>query len=381
MNIQPYEVHISNDVLEDLKYRLGRTRWPDEIVDSDWDYGSNLAYIRELCGYWKNEFDWRAQEAAINALPNYRADVDGLGVHYIHVRGSGPNPVPIVITHGWPSTFVEMLKIIPLLADPASHGGDNADSFDVVAPSMPGYGFSDRPSQRGMSPTRIAEMWHKLMTEGLGYDHFVAQGGDWGAQVTTTLGLNYPETLSGIHLTAAGGGTPIPSESELSDDEKEFLRHREWWQQAEGAYGHQHRTKPQTLSYGLNDSPAGVAAWIVEKWRTWSDCGGDIESRFSKDELLTHLTIYWATQTISSSVRLYYESGLAPSPLSSDNPVTVPTSFAKFPVEISYPPEEWVRRFFNLVRYTPMPSGGHFAAAEEPQLLAEDIRAAFRSLR
>ena len=250
MNIQPYEVHISNDVLEDLKYRLGRTRWPDEIVDAEWDYGSNLAYIRELCGYWENEFDWRAQEAAINALPNYRADVDGLGVHYIHGRGSGPNPVPIVITHGWPSTFVEMLKIIPLLADPASHGGDNADSFDVVAPSMPGYGFSDRPSQRGMSPTRIAEMWHKLMTEGLGYDHFVAQGGDWGAQVTTTLGLNYPETLSGIHLTAAGGGTPIPPESELSDDEKEFLRHREWWQQAEGAYGHQHRTKPQTLSYG-----------------------------------------------------------------------------------------------------------------------------------
>ena len=274
-----------------------------------------------------------------------------------------------------------MLKIIPLLSDPASHGADAADSFDVIVPSMPGYGFSDRPSQRGMSPQRISEIWHKLMTEGLGYDRFVAQGGDWGAQVTTTLGLEYPENVKGIHLTMAGGGPPVPDDADLSDDEKEFLAHRDWWQQAEGAYGHQHRTKPQTLSYGLNDSPAGLAAWIVEKWRTWSDCGGDIESRFSKDELLTHLTIYWATKTISSSVRLYYESALAPSALSPDNKVTVPTSFARFPVEINYPPEEWIKRFYNLVRYTRMPSGGHFAAAEEPELLAQDIRESFRSLR
>ena len=295
--------------------------------------------------------------------------------------GKDPDPIPLVITHGWPSTFVEMLKIIPLLSDPANHGGDATDSFDVIAPSMPGYGFSDRPTRRGMSPTRIAELWHTLMTEGLGYDHFVAQGGDWGAQITTTLGLNFPQTVSGIHLTMAAGGSPIPSEDQLSDAEKEFLAHREWWQQAEGAYGHQQRTKPQTLSYGLNDSPAGLAGWIVEKWRTWSDCGGDVESRFSKDELLTHLTVYWAAQTISSSVRLYYESGRDPSHLTSDNRVTVPTAFAKFPVEISYPPREWVERFYNLARYTEMPSGGHFAAAEEPQLLAEDIRTSFRSLR
>ena len=381
MNIQPYEVHVSDDVLDDLRDRLSRTRWPDELEDVDWDYGSSLAYVRELCDYWQDGFDWRAQEAQINEFDHFRADVDGLGIHYIHAKGQGPDPIPLVITHGWPSTFVEMLKIIPLLSDPASHGGDAADSFDVIAPSMPGYGFSDRPTQRGMSPIRIAELWHTLMTDGLGYDRFVAQGGDWGAQITTTLGLNFPQTVSGIHLTMASGGSPIPPEDELSDAEKEFLAHRDWWQQAEGAYGHQHRTKPQTLSYGLNDSPAGLAAWIVEKWRTWSDCNGDVESRFSKDELLTHLTVYWATQTISSSVRLYYESGKAPSQLTSDNRVTVPTAFAKFPVEISYPPREWVERFYNLARYTEMPSGGHFAAAEEPQLLAEDIRAAFRSLR
>ena len=381
MDIQPYTVHIPDAVLNDLRDRLRRTRWPDELEGAGWDYGSNLAYTRELCEYWADGFDWRAREAAINAFPNYRAEVDGLGVHFIHARGRGPNPIPLVITHGWPSTFVEMLKIIPLLTDPAAHGADAADSFDVVAPSMPGYGFSDRPAQRGMSPIRIAEMWHALMTDGLGYGKFTAQGGDWGAQVTTTLGLNFPDAVSGIHLTMASGGSPIPPDGELSDAEREFLAHREWWQQAEGAYGHQHRTKPQTLSYGLNDSPAGLAAWIVEKWRTWSDCGGDVESRFSKDELLTHLTIYWATGTISSSVRLYYESGAAPSQLRSDNRVTVPTSFAKFPVEISYPPREWVERFYNLARYTEMPSGGHFAAAEEPRLLAEDIRAAFRNLR
>ncbi len=381
MNIRPYEAHIPDEVLDDLKTRLLQTRWPDEIDDAGWDYGSSMAYIRELCDYWANGFDWRAQESAINALPNYRADVDGLGIHFVHARGTGPNPIPLVITHGWPSTFVEMTKIIPLLSDPASHGADPADSFDVIAPSMPGYGFSDRPALRGMSPTRIAELWHMLMTEGLGYGSFVAQGGDWGAQITTTLGLDYPQTVKGIHLTMAMGGSPIPPDEELSDEEREFLTHRQWWQQAEGAYGHQHRTKPQTLAYGLNDSPAGLAAWIVEKWRTWSDCGGDIETRFSKDELLTHLTIYWATQTISSSIRLYYESGKDPSRLSADNPVTAPTSFAKFPVEISYPPREWLRRFYNLVRYTEMPSGGHFAAAEEPRLLAEDIRASFRDLR
>ena len=216
MAIRPFRVDIKEDVLTDLRERLKRTRWPDEIEDSAWDYGSNLTYMRELCEYWADGFDWRAQEEQINQLPHFRADVDGLGIHFIHARGAGPDPIPLVITHGWPSTFAEMLKIIPLLSDPASHGADAADSFDVIVPSMPGYGFSDRPSQRGMSPQRISALWHKLMTEGLGYDGFVAQGGDWGAQVTTTLGLEYSENVRGIHLTMAGGGSPIPDDADLS---------------------------------------------------------------------------------------------------------------------------------------------------------------------
>ena len=381
MDIQPYAINIPDDVLTDLRNRLRATRWPDEIQDADWDYGSNLAYTRELCEYWADEFDWRAREEMINSFPHFRADIDGLGVHFIHLRGAGPNPLPLIITHGWPSTFAEMLNIAPLLSDPAAHGADASDSFDVVIPSMPGYGFSDRPSQRGMSPIRVSDLWHKLMTEGLGYDGFVAQGGDWGAQITSSLGFHYPDDVKGIHLTMAAGATPTPPEDELSDAEKKFLEHRDWWQQAEGAYGHQHRTKPQTLAYGLNDSPAGLAAWITEKWRSWSDCDGDIESRFSKDELLTHLTIYWATQTISSSVRLYYESGKESLTLTPEDGVTVPTSFASFPVEINYPPQEWLERTYNLVRYTKMPSGGHFAASEEPALLAQDIRDSFRTLR
>ena len=367
--------------LDDLRERLRRTRWPDEIEDAGWDYGSNLGYVRELCAYWAERFDWRAQEERINRFPQFRTEIEGLGIHFVHVRGTGPAPRPLLITHGWPSTFVELLPIIPLLADPGSHGGDPADAFDVVVPSMPGYGFSDRPARRGMSPVRVAGLWHALMTGALGYDRFFAQGGDWGAQITAALGLGYPDRVRGIHLTMAAGTAPVPPRSELSAAEREFLRHRDWWQRAEGAYGHQHGTKPQTLAYGLNDSPAGLAAWIIEKWRTWSDCGGDLESRFSKDELLTHLTIYWATRTIGSSIRLYYESGREPLRLTPEAGVTVPTAFASFPVEISYPPREWLERTFNLIRYTRMPRGGHFAATEEPELLARDVREAFRGLQ
>ena len=381
MSIRPFLVHLADSDLEDLRRRLRRTRWPDEIVDSGWDYGSDLDYIRELCRYWAEQFDWRAQEERINRFPQFRTDIKGLGIHFVHIPGTGPSPLPLIITHGWPSTFVEMLNVIPLLADPASHGGDAADAFDVIVPSMPGYGFSDRPAQRGMSPVHVADLWHTLMTEALGYDSFFAQGGDWGAQITAALGFKFPERVRGIHLTMAGGSTPLPLESELSAAEREFLRHRDWWQRAEGAYGHQHGTKPQTLAYGLNDSPAGLAAWIVEKWRSWSDCHGDLESRFSKDELLTHLTIYWATQTISSSIRLYYENGREMLKLTPSAGVTVPTAFASFPVEINYPPREWLERTYNLIRYTTMPAGGHFAATEEPELLARDIRDAFRALR
>ena len=379
--MEPFKINVEERVLIDLKQRLANTRWPGEITDSSWQYGTNLAYVKELCDYWLNEFDWRAQEQRINSFSNFVASVSGLNVHFIYEKGKGPNSIPLIITHGWPSTFAEMVDIIPMLTDPASHGGDESDSFDVIVPSMPGYGFSEKPSSPGVNPRVIAQMWVDLMTETLGYEKFVAQGGDWGAAITTALGTNHSDSVDSIHLTMSSTGTDVPEGVQLSADEKKFLQHRAWWQEEEGAYGHIQRTRPQTLTYGLTDSPAGLAAWIVEKWRVWSDCDGDIESRFTKDQLLTHLTIYWVTQTIESSIRLYYESGKMEPVLPFGQKAKVPTSYAFFPVEISYPPREWLERFFDLKRYTKMTSGGHFAATEEPQLLVQDIRDSFRFLR
>ena len=380
MEVQPFKVAVDDGVMEDLRRRLAGTRWPDEIPASGWDYGSNLAYLKELVEYWRTSFDWRAQEKLINSFNHFRAEVEELNIHFIHERGKGPNPTPLIITHGWPSSFFEMYKIVPLLADPGSHGGDPADAFDVVAPSLPGFGFSDRPTQRGMDILRVADLWAKLMTEKLGYLRFGAQGGDIGAGVTSRLGFARPENLTGIHLTSVTRPTPYlgPGARELSDAEKAHLDQREKWQQAEGGYSHIQGTKPQTLSYGLNDSPAGLAAWIVEKYRTWSDCGGDVESRFTKDELLTTITIYWITQTISSSTRMYYENQRQVWSLKSGERVQVPSGIALFPQEISRPPREWAERSYNVCRWTEMPRGGHFAALEEPELLAQDIRAFFR---
>ena len=379
--MEPFKINVEESVLIDLKQRLAITRWPGEIADSSWQYGTNLAYVKELCDYWLNEFDWRAQEQRINSFSNFVASVSGLNVHFIYEKGKGPNSIPLIITHGWPSTFAEMVDIIPMLTDPASHGGNESDSFDVIVPSMPGYGFSEKPSSPGVNPRVIAQMWVDLMTETLGYEKFVAQGGDWGAAITTALGTNHSDSVDSIHLTMSSTGTDVPEGVQLSADEKKFLQHRAWWQEEEGAYGHIQRTRPPTLTYGLTDSPAGLAAWIVEKWRVWSDCDGDIESRFTKDQLLTHLTIYWVTQTIESSIRLYYESGKMEPVLPFGQKAKVPTSYAFFPVEISYPPREWLERFFDLKRYTKMTSGGHFAATEEPQLLVQDIRDSFRFLR
>ena len=379
MTIEPYEINVSDEVLEDLRERLRRTRWPGEIDAAGWDYGTPLGYLRELCDYWEREFDWRAQERRLNSYPNYCAEIDGLRVHFVHVRGKGPDPRPMVLTHGWPSTFVELEKVIAPLSDPVSVGADPGASFDLVIPSMPGYGFSSQPRQRGMDPARIAAIWRKLMVQGLGYDRFLAHGGDWGAGVSTALGRDHADVTEGIHLhfMFAGGDAPGVDHSSLTEAERTYLAERVKWQAEEGSYARQHGTKPQSLSYGLNDSPAGLAGWIVEKWRCWSDCGGDVESRFSKDELLTHLTIYWATQTIASSVRLYYERNHALQLLPVDQPVPAPTAFARFPVEISMPPREWIERFYNLRRYTRMPRGGHFAATEEPLLLSADIRESF----
>ena len=383
MQPRSFKIAVEDEVLDDLRTRLADTRWPDEIPGSGWDYGSNLDYLKELVEYWRTDFDWRAQEILINSYNHFKALVEGLDVHFIHERGKGPNPMPLVITHGWPSSFFEMYKIVPLLADPAGHGGDPADSFDVVAPSLPGFGFSDRPSQRGVQVQRVADMWAKLMTENLGYPRFGAQGGDIGAGVTAVLGFAHPDKMIGIHLTALT--RPVPylgaGSRPLTDAEKAHIKQRDEWERAEGGYNHIQGTKPQTLSYGLNDSPAGLAAWIVEKYRAWSDCGGDVESKFTKDELLTTITIYWVTQTIGSSTRMYYENQHRLWAMKPDELVQAPTAVAMFPREISTPPREWGERSYNIQRWTTMPRGGHFAALEEPQLLAEDVRAFFRPLR
>ncbi|HIM37922.1 MAG TPA: epoxide hydrolase [Dehalococcoidia bacterium] len=383
MAVTPFKVEVTDAVLQDLKDRLDSTRWPDEIPGSGWDYGSNLDYIKELVEYWRTKFDWRAQEKLINSFAHFKADIDCLGVHFIHEKGKGPNPMPLVITHGWPGTFFEMYKVIPMLSDPANHGGDPADAFDIVAPSMPGYGFSDASQERGLDIFAISDMWAKLMSDSLGYQRFAVQGGDWGARVTARLGQVHSDKVVGIHTTSVTAPTPFmgPGTRELSDAENAMLKQREQWLADEGGYSHIQSTKPQTLSYGLNDSPAGLAAWIVEKYRRWSDCDGDVEKRFTKDELLTTVTIYWVTQSINSSTRLYYEAFSKPWNLEKDEKIQVPVGIASFPKENTVPLREWAERSFNIQQWTDMPAGGHFAALEEPVRLVEDIRKFFRGLR
>ena len=383
MDVRPFTIAIENSVLEDLQKRLADTRWPDEIPNTGWDYGSNLGYLKELVEYWRTKFDWRAQEAKLNAFNHFKSKVDGLDIHFIHEKGKGPNPIPLIITHGWPSCFFEMTKIIPLLADPASHGGDAADSFDVVAPSLPGFGFSDHAQERGMEVQRVAGMWNKLMTQNLGYPKFAAQGGDIGSGVTARLGFAHSDTLFGIHLTSITRPTPYmgPGSKPVTDAEQALITQRDKWFADEGGYNHIQGTKPQTLAYGLNDSPVGLAAWIVEKYRTWSDCGGDVEKSYTKDELLTIVTIYWVTQTISSSTRMYFENQKNLWTMEKDQKVPAPAGMAMFPQEISKPPREWGERSYNVRRWTELTSGGHFAALEEPQQLAEEVRSFFRDFR
>ena len=381
--MEPFEIAISDEVLADLRQRLSLTRWPDEMPGVGWDYGSNLDYIKELCEYWRTDFDWRAQEKKLNAFHHYKSEVDGLSIHFIHEKGTGPNPMPLVITHGWPSTFFEMTKIIPLLADPGGHGGDPADSFDVVAPSLPGFGFSQASQEPGMQVQKVADLWAKLMTENLGYPRFAAQGGDIGAGVTSRLGYAHSDKMIGVHLTSITRPTPYlgAGSRPLTEAEQAHSDQRERWQQSEGGYSHIQGTKPQTLSYGLNDSPVGLAAWIVEKYRTWSDCHGDVESSYTKDELLTTVTIYWVTQTIGSSVRMYKENQSAVWEMAQDEKVPTPAGMAMFPQEIAKPPREWAERSWDVRRWEQMPSGGHFAALEEPELLAHEVREFFRPFR
>ena len=381
MTQQPFTVHIPQATLNNLYEHLAQTRWPDEVQDTDWNYGVNLAYLKELTNYWRTHFDWRTQEKMLNTFAHFRADVDGVGIHFIHEHGKGPNPLPLIITHGWPSSFTQMLKIIPLLTDPAGHGGDAVDAFDVIVPSLVGYGFSDRPSKPGMTVSRIADLWTRLMAETLGYQRFAAQGGDIGGGVTQRLALAHSANLIGIHLTDVNYPYFSQKPTNLSEAEQKYVQASTAFLFQEGAYAMIQATKPQTLAYGLNDSPAGLAAWIVEKFRAWSDCDGEVERRFTKDELLTNLTIYWATETINSANRIYYEEMHNPTPQTYEEHSDVPAAVALFPKDITPAPREWAERTFNVQRWTQMSSGGHFAALEEPELLVEDIRAFFRPLR
>jgi len=384
MSIENFQIATPESDLRDLKERLSRARWPREISNSGWSQGTNLSYLNELAAYWEKQFDWRLQESKLNQFTHFRADVSGLKLHFIHKKGKGPRPIPLVLTHGWPSTFVEMLKVIPQLTDPGSHGGDPSDSFDVIVPSLPGYAYSEATSESGTSIWRAADLIHQLMHEVLGYSKFVASGGDWGAYATSYLGYKHAEHIPAIHLSFIPGGiTPEISSKDapLSRAELDLLAHRQNWTQNEGGYEHLQSTKPQTIAYALNDSPVGLAAWILEKMYSWSDCEGNIETVFSKDEILTNISIYWFTRTIDSSIRLYYETQQNPWSISPGKRIDTPTGIAVFPKELSVPPREWADRIYNVQQWTEMPHGGHFAAAEQPDLLVKDIRSFFRPFR
>jgi microsomal epoxide hydrolase len=381
MAVERFHIHVEEEVLNDLRDRLGHVRWPDQMDGSSWEQGTELGYLQSLAAYWRDRFDWRAQEAELNRLAQFRAEVDGFSIHFVHERGVGPNPLPIILTHGWPDSFTRYQKIIPLLTNPARHGGDPKDSFDVIVPSIPGFGFSSRPNLRGVNSFHVAELWAKLMTKELGYPRFAAAGGDIGSGVTRYLAATHPELLVGIHLTDIGILRDLLAPSGRTDLSEGELRYRSSaaeWIAREGAYMSLQSTKPQTLAYGLSDSPAGLAAWIVEKFRAWSDCGGDLGRSFTKDELLTNIMIYWVTGTIGSSTRMYYENSYTLPPIGR---IDVPTGIALFPADILLPPQEWAEQRLQIARWTSMPRGGHFAAMEEPELLAEDIRAFFRPLR
>jgi pimeloyl-ACP methyl ester carboxylesterase len=380
--VEPFTIPFSSSAWEDLRSRLKRTRWPDEIPDSNWMYGFNREFLTDLCSYWSESFDWKKQIDRLSAFPHYRFQSEEGKIHFLHVKGKGPAPMPLILTHGWPGSFTEMLEILPLLTDPEAHGFAAADSFDVVVPSLPGFGFSDRPQAEGMDAFRVAELWVELM-HALGYDRFAAQGGDLGAGVSTALGLRHSQHLTGIHLNYIPGSyRPYLAEGvEVTAAERQFSLNAAQWFDQNGAYAHLQGTRPQTPAYALNDSPAGLAAWILEKFREWSDCGGDLYSSFSRDALLTNVTLYWMTETISSSFRMYFEGKRSPLHFSPDDFVRPPCAIACFPREILTPPRQWIERGYNVQRWTEMPHGGHFAASEEPEMLASDLRVFFRSLR
>lgn len=382
--MEKFFINVSDEILLDLKIRLKNIRWPDEVVQSGWEYGTNLSYLKELTEYWLNDFNWRKQEEILNILPQFHTKIDGMNIHFVYVKGKGNNSIPIIITNGWPSSFAEMYEIIDLLTNPKKYGLDASESFDVIVPSIPGFGFSERPIKRGM--LQVDNLWRKLMIEKLGYKSFMAHGTDIGARITSALGRFHSDVVFGIHIGSVDleWPNPLPPISELSTAEQDYLERVARWEKKEGAYSSIQGTYPQTVAYGLNDSPVGLAAWIIEKFYLWSDCNGQLETRFSKDILLTNIMIYWITETINSSMRRYYEAyhNIKPNPLKLGKRIETQTAIAMFPGEKELiVPREWAERCYNIIRWTEMPSGGHFPALEEPLLLVEDIRSFARIFR
>jgi microsomal epoxide hydrolase len=381
MTPRPFTIGVPADVLGDLRARLSRVRWPDTVPGGGWSYGTDLAYLKDLVAYWRDVYDWRRHEADLNRLRQFTVPLAGIELHFVHEPGVGPAPLPLLLSHGWPGSIVEFQRLIPMLTDPARFGADPADAFTVVAPSLPGYAFSFHPDQPRFGVVEIAEAFATLMTDVLGYERFAAQGGDWGGFITSYLGATHPDRLAGIHVNLLAVRRDASPTASATPEEKTYFAELEHWQREETGYLWIQGTRPQTLAYGLTDSPAGLAAWIVEKFRAWSDCGGDVERRFSKDVLLTNIMLYWVTGAIGSSFWPYYARHHSAWPISERRPVTVPTAYAAFPREILRPPRSLAERVYNIRRWTPMPAGGHFAALEEPELRAADIRAFFRELR
>ena len=379
---QPFKIAIPEAELEDLRERLARTRWPDEVPGASWALGTELRYLQELVSYWRHGYDWRKQEAFLNSFGQYKASIDGIGVHFIHERGEGPSPQPLLLTHGWPGSYFEYHKLIPLLTRPSAFGGDPNDAFSVVVPSMPGYGFSFECGQPRFGIQEIADSLACLMTEVLGYRRFAAHGHDWGAFVATRLGFAHATKLMGIHITLLAIPRQTLPEGPLNAGEEAFQRQLTRWLAEETGYSAIMGTKPQTLAYALSDSPVGLAAWIVEKFRSWSDCEGDVDSYFGRDVLLTNIMLYWLTRSINASCWPYYARKHGPWIVPQGEKVMVPTGYAEHPRDILTPPRSVAEGMYgNIQRWTRMPRGGHFPALEAPEALAKEIRTFFRPLR
>ncbi len=380
-SIRPFSIDVPDETLDRIRTRVAEYPWHEMPDDGGWAYGTNLDYMKEFCAYWVDEFDWRKHEAQINRFPHFMAEVDGIDLHFIHEKSSGSASMPLIISHGWPGSVVEFLDIIEPLAHPERFGGSADDAFDIIAPSLPGFGFSGRPP-RPIGPRKMAAMFDTLMTDVLGYDSYLAQGGDWGGAISSWLGYDHAPACRAIHINIM---TMRHADGPKGPEEEAWAVEFEREQMMEDGYRTQQATKPQTLSYAMMDSPVGVAAWLIEKFNSWSDTDGDnIESVHSKDSLLTNIMVYLVTGTFNSASWIYYgrreEGGRLLS--QEGRRVEVPTALALFPAELlSWPPRSYVERVYNISRWTEMPRGGHFAALEQPDLLVEDIRAFARTLR